>query len=448
MNIILLTLLALPFSYIPVINFGDIAGLHAHLSLIYLLVVASVILSTPRIIHQWSSIWRLWPMRLLLAFNLYQTIAILWSSNHLRGLYSAAFVWLMTGFIATLIVWYPSLSSKTHRKTWQKGLRIVACVVGVWALLQIFLDAFGFTTLSLLPSNYQSGVFGVARPTGFALEPQFFASILLIPFCWSLVHTIKTRRLVFALGLSVSFMLLLLTLSRGALFGAFVGLIIAFALLIRQWRQVGIVVGSLLGAIVAACLIIFIAGQVNTRDSISGIDTVRRSINQLSLGTLDLPLTVTVNPQTTQGSSATSSSASPTGYIAASTDSRLSMTSEALGLWRSSPHTVLFGLGAGGFGAALHAKNPLFPVGSVVNNYYVEMLAELGVVGFGLFITFLTLLFTQIIKHRQWLLLTVLGALLAQMYFFSGNANIIHIWAVIGCILALMANHKHIASRV
>ncbi len=447
MNIILLTLMALPFSYIPVINFGDIAGLHAHISLIYLLVIASVILSIPRIMHCWRTIWRLWPMRLLLAFNLYQTIAISWTSNHLRGIYTAAFVWLLIGFISAIIAWYPSLSSKKLLQSWQKSLFVVACVVGAWALLQIFLDAFGFTTLSLLPSNYQSGVFGVARPTGFALEPQFFASILLIPFCWSLVQTIKTRRLAFAASLSVSFMVLILTLSRGALFGACVGLIIASALLVRQWRQAGIVGGSLLSAILAACLIIFVAGQINTRDSISGSDTVRRSINQLSLGTLALPVTTPVGSQTAPLSPAPSSPPSSSGYVAASTDSRLSMTSEALELWRSNPYTVFFGLGAGGFGAALHAKDPSFPIGSVVNNYYVEMLAELGIVGLGLFIAFLGLLFAQIIKNRHWLLLTMLGALLAQMFFFSGNANIIHVWVIMGCALAVIANHKHIASK-
>ncbi len=445
MNIVILTLLALPFSYLPVLTFGDIAGLHAHFSLIYLLVIVSVITSLPRIVQHWHSIWRLWPMKLLIAFNAYQTFSILWTPNHIRGLYTASFMWLLIAFICTVIAWYPSIASREFTKTWQKGLIVIASVVGIWTLAQIFLDALGLTGLSLLPANYQSGVFGVARPTGFALEPQFFASILLIPFCWCLMQTIKTRRTVFALCLSVSFALLLLTLSRGALFGVFIGLGLAFITTVRQWRQAGLVVGGLCSGILVASLIIFIAGHINTRDNISGSDTLRRSLNQLSLGVIKLPSTESVQPRVSQPSLSPSPSSS--GYVAASTDSRLSMTGEAFELWRSSPQTFLFGVGSGGFGVALHAKDSLFPVGSVVNNYYVEMLAELGIVGLGLFLSFLGLLCVQLIKHRNWLHIILIGALFAQMYFFSGNANIIHIWAVIGFAFAILANRKHITSN-
>lgn len=444
MNIVILTLLALPFSYLPVLSFGNIAGLHAHISLIYLLVVASIIVSVPHIIHRWDSIWRLWPMKLLIAFNAYQTFSILWTPNHIRGLYTASFMWLLIAFICTVIAWYPSIASREFTKTWRKGLIVIASVVGIWALAQIFLDAFGFTDLSLLPGNYQSGVFGVARPTGFALEPQFFASILLIPFCWSLVQTINTRRKLFALCLSASFALLLLTLSRGALFGACIGLALVFMTMVRQWQQAGLVIAGLCSGIAVAFLIIFVAGHINTRDNISGTDTLRRSVNQLSLGVIELPDS---EPPRSPAPHPSTSSPSSSGYVAASTDSRLSMTSEALELWRSSPRTLLFGVGTGGFGAALHAKDPSFPVGSVVNNYYIEMLAELGIIGLGLFLCFLAFLFVQIVKRRHWPYVALLGALLTQMCFFSGNANIIHIWAIIGLTVAILVNRKHIAAN-
>ena len=60
------------------------------------------------------------------------------------------------------------------------------------------------------------------------------------------------------------------------------------------------------------------------------------------------------------------------------------------------------------------------------------MLAELGVLGTTLFGAFIISLLIILIRAKQWLALSLLLGFLVQWYFFSGNANVIHVWIVIG----------------
>ena len=99
--------------------------------------------------------------------------------------------------------------------------------------------------------------------------------------------------------------------------------------------------------------------------------------------------------------------------------------------------TVLFGVGTGGFGAAVHQRTDSRDAGTVANNYYLEMLAELGLVGFILFVTFVVSLLYRLVTRRQFLLIAIIAGYLVQWYFFSGNADVIHVWVVIGLALAV-----------
>jgi hypothetical protein len=107
------------------------------------------------------------------------------------------------------------------------------------------------------------------------------------------------------------------------------------------------------------------------------------------------------------------------------------MTKEALAIWSANIQTILFGVGTGGFGAALHDKNPAYTSQSIVNNQYIEVLTELGVVGLLAFISLLLFPMYRLFRLHQWALLAILGALYSQWLFFSGNINVPHLWVIL-----------------
>jgi hypothetical protein len=113
------------------------------------------------------------------------------------------------------------------------------------------------------------------------------------------------------------------------------------------------------------------------------------------------------------------------------------MTKEALAIWATNIQTILFGVGTGGFGAALHDKSPVYASQSIVNNQYIEVLTEMGLVGLLAFTSLLLFPMYKLFKLRQWALLAILGALYSQWLFFSGNINVPHLWVVLAVAYAL-----------
>jgi O-antigen ligase len=131
----------------------------------------------------------------------------------------------------------------------------------------------------------------------------------------------------------------------------------------------------------------------------------------------------------------------------ASASPRLERFKEAIFLFREHP---LFGVGVGGFGKA--SRFPAQPDGGyeIVNNQYLEALAETGLVGF---ITLLGVGFTIVIVLIQRIKLSenpivpivFLSSFLAiaTQYNFYSTIYILHIWALFGLIDAsLMTKEK------
>jgi O-antigen ligase len=126
---------------------------------------------------------------------------------------------------------------------------------------------------------------------------------------------------------------------------------------------------------------------------------------------------------------------------------RLRSFGQAIEVWRGSP---LFGVGLGGFGPATGGE--ISTGYAIVNNQFLETLAETGLVGlivFMLLILSIVAVFLKIISkinflqgNQQFLpnllvgLVAAFGAIFAQYNFFSTFA-IIHIWVLVGLIVAL-----------
>ncbi len=448
----------LPLSYQPLIHLGEQTGANIDISLIYPVMAVLAVVSLPQLWQQRKILISAPYNQLLLAFAGWNLLAIAWSDNPLRGTLVAGLVCL-----ATIVF----LSIQAHKAILIKykdtllgcltATTIFLCLVCLW---QLFGDALHVpNTFTLLPSTYQSQVFGYARVTGFAAEPQFLGSLLLIPFSIFLYRTLSQRNMpsLWLFGLTTT--TITLTVSRGALIAMFVAFILTLLLAFKQTslRCLAVVCGTTFAAIALGIGLLTYTAEINTADRVSGQDALVKTVGQLSLGIIDIsPLFSSADHATTHPLQHTTNSQVATqvgsqnapGYVPESTDSRLSMSREALALLKDSPAHLLYGIGVGSFGVTLHNKYSAQSVASIVNNHYVETLTELGMIGIGLFIGFFGFVYRALILRQAWGYIPAVSALLVQWLFFSGYPNVLHLWPLLGLALVLPVRSKSITRPV
>ncbi len=218
---------------------------------------------------------------------------------------------------------------------------------------------------------------------------------------------------------------------------------------------------------------------------------IAKSIHQLTLGIIDLRPTpsssnqppIDTSEEGNRPDNPDDSSAIFEGYVAESTNVRLNLNATAIDTWLNAPNhatlittcsdyaednechkitptSILFGVGLGGAGTAMHNAFPdrVTSPKEIVQNQFFSLLLELGLVGLLLFIFTLILAFfapllpqrfvdgkqqrpasaSSIIKRLQkgdfWshpalpLLASLIIAYLATLNFFSGLPNALHIY--------------------
>lgn len=420
--IVLLILIgSLPFGYLPVLQLGQVAGVHIDISWLYVIAVFAALVSAPLLWRNRRLLWSLTPWRLAGAWLLFMTLSIVWTSNLTRGLITVGFAWLVFVIASVIIVQFPALLREKR-----VVLRIIGASVAaacLFALWQFIGDAFKLP-FTFLPDAYRAGAFDFARPTAFALEPQFFGSLLLAPWCFALYKSLVAKRPIFIVAFIVLTVILALTISRGAFLAVFVAGVVIILTTGSSRSRLRLTGFAVAGFVIALGVLV---GVAVTRGETSAYDTLDTTLNQLSVGIIDLP-----------------SQSNAPQYVTESSSSRLLMTQVAYTLWSSNPGTMLGGVGVGGFGAAASQQSAgHYPESLVANNYYAEMLAELGLIGVGLFVAFITYLTTSLWRRRQWLVLAVLIGYLVQWCFFSGNANVVHVWVWLGLACALIINRRN-----
>ena len=115
------------------------------------------------------------------------------------------------------------------------------------------------------------------------------------------------------------------------------------------------------------------------------------------------------------------------GYVAESTDARMTRTGLALRRWRVDVPTILFGVGIGSAGMAIHEMFPdELGAREIIQNEYVEVLLERGVIGLMGFLAVLGGLF--VITRKQSWCFAIIVAFMVQWLFFSGYPNALHIY--------------------
>ena len=134
------------------------------------------------------------------------------------------------------------------------------------------------------------------------------------------------------------------------------------------------------------------------------------------------------------------------GYVAESTEIRKMMTNNALVLWGSSFKNMMFGVGIGGAGKAMQEAGLISNADEIVQNQYVSILLEIGLVGVGLLIMLLVLILKVIIKIPiNSLLLTLFVAYGISLCFFAGLPNALHIYLMPSLLYLMLKDNKLIA---
>lgn len=430
-----------PSFALPIANFPSF-----RIGLYQILVLLFVLLCLPALIKQKSLLFNnknKWVTTLLLLFAILVGASIAWSNYPARSALLAFSVWLLI-VLVFCAWWYVAQNiTKNNIKTIVKAVLFFGILYAIIGIVQFIIGTFFNTNLALLCTGCNANVFGFARISGLAAEPQFFANSLIL-FIFIAIYSLvkKTSNLAWISLTSVS-LTLGLTFSRGAYFAIAISLIVTFVLLIKN-KLVNI---SLITKIIlvimggfAVAFFILIAGASIKNSSTPDITykTIDSIAEHVSLGVVDLPNKLTPVQPITQNQETIF--VSP-GLIEASNTERTSAASLAIKAWRYSPLTTIFGVGVGNLGPFV-VKNidASAPSTLTVYIYYILLLSELGIIGLLLFVTLFIICFKKLLNDKKALSISLFGLLLAffiQYIFFGSYINVMYIWLWLGISLGI-----------
>ena len=361
--------------------------------------------------------WKVSPNILAIPLSLF-TIAMMLSLtqavNFTRSFSVLVFI-LFTIALSVLAV--NILKSKENFKKTLLVLFFSSFIVGIFGLLQFGGDIIGLPRgLTLLKEGYTSRVFGFPRIQAFSMEPLYFANYLLIPLCVGLALFINKQEIFKRWQLAVLIAILMinfiLTVSRGGYLGLVVALLILGLFLLKKiftWKN--IVIG-----IVTAGIVVYGVAFALSKGEYRATNEFLKHVKFEDI---------------TQGESI---------------QGRLITFENALRAYEQSP---TIGIGIGNYGP--WAKN--YPLvipktgWDIVNNQYIELLAETGIVGLSAFVIIILVIILRTFiafKYASDIFLkSVLIGLFAAFigiliqYNFMSTLYIIHIWVLIGMLVAV-----------
>ena len=426
------------FSYLPRISLAEDGTMNYELSLTLIYVVILAIVGLPRVWHRRSELRQSGLVRLASAFVGWSGLCVIWSDNCTRGLLTFA-VYVMLYLVFLALVAERRLLCRLLPKLVRVAIwmTISACLL---AIAQMVLGTFVIADRHTfgLCAGCVAGQFGFIRPNLLAIEPQFLGSLLLAPLLYITYLTLQVKHSYAKQPLLLVLMLttLWLTLSRGAIY-AYLASLIVMILLVRKWRRMLAVVGSVALSLVVCLVCQGTLASANPRIDSSFTQAVSTSLNHLSMGVVRLPY---------QRKSPTSLPSIPRehdkqpayrGYVVESTNVRLSLTKTALAAWRSNQlGRQLFGTGLGSAGIVLARQTGSRYQKEIVQNEFVEVLLERGLVGLALLGGLVVLYGRLCFQRRDYLALAILVAYLTQWCFFSGLPNALHIYLVLALLSA------------
>ena len=402
----------LPFERFPAVEVGGMAVRLNHLLIVVVLVSFLLAKLSRRELKIPAD-----PLRWFVAiFLISLTFSLPVAVNLSRSFQVLAFMALMglVYFTTTLVV-----QSERALQIALKGVIWGAAVVGVLALYQFFGDMIGLpNSVTLLKEGYDKSTFGFARVQAASIEPLYFANYLFLPLLVLAVALVRSeigkiigRKMAYLLTaiLAIDF---ILTVSRGAYLAA-LAVVVAFVVLQAKliWR-----LKTIISVVMAA---IFILGGAYLALLKSEPRALDEFISHVQVEDRE------------EGESVVS---------------RVNASKQALELWAEKP---AFGIGLGNFGPRVQNDPDEKPEEAgwfIVNNEYLELLAENGVISLGLFALMLAAIFYRGTKAfflsrslflraiELALVLALLG--MAAQYATFSTLYIFHFWFLIGLIAA------------
>lgn len=447
-KLLLLAPLVVWFSYQPNIYLGHSSAMNIELSLVLIYVAVLAVFALPLIVSNYQKLLRCNLVRIVGLFILWSFMSIIWSSNLSRAILTAG----VSAALFTVLLGVLSTDLKKLTPILKNTYIVSAVFMGVLAIIQV---AYGAWFDWGLCRGCLAAGFGFVRPSVFAIEPQFFGSLLLAPILiLSAKFLRKTVTKTDVILLCIMVTAMYLTLSRGAIFS----LVIAAVCLMIFYRN-SLAEKSRLAFLPLVVLAGFGVGmvwhgiftEINPRVSDGFYDSVSKSVNQLTLGKINLPkLTTSSASQAASPSTASVETNHPkahfSGYVETSTNERTSMLNLALQTWSKDWTTMLFGTGIGSSGRAIQQyTHKLATEAEITQNQYIEILLENGLIGAVLCLMAMVVYLYD--TRRGKLAWAILIAFALQWNFFSGLPNALHIYLVLAVIFAAVKIHPDALKR-
>lgn len=436
------------FSYYPVISLGSNETMNFEFSLPLLWLVAFDLFSFGLFFKDklWKSLGKKW---VWLLFPGFLSLSVLWSPNKIRGILTVGILWLIYFAVFSFYEYREILFNKDFRKKFLRVFFISSLAICFWCFLQCILDLAGVargTTLMCEGCTYKS--FGFPHPNGLAIEPQFMGNLLLAPVLVSLCMIISKKdekvfsKWVIYVLFFVFSVTLFLTFSRGAIYAMIIGvagLMIYEIVKSRKAKVLIIPCISILAFLFTLNLQGIFAQVSKTNDTyLSGISKV---IEQLSLGIIKMPkndenkifehnvMFEKDNVMISDDEVIINEEAIFDGYVEESTNVRLELSRVAIEAWASDAKIFFVGTGIGGAGISLYEKGLIEWPKEIIQNEYINILLETGIIGFSLFILTIILLIRFMAKKvNAPLLISLVVAYGVTLLFFSGLVNVLHIY--------------------
>lgn len=447
-------------SYYPVISLGSTETMNLELSIPLIWLVLFFFASIPRFFEFFKDFHKKTVLYFL--FPLYLTLSILWSPNKPRAILTTGVFWLI---IFAIISIYQIFKDKNVVKNTTFKAKIITIfflftsVICLFCWLQCFLDIVGVsreTTLLCPGCTYLT--FGFPHPSGFAIEPQFMGNLLLAPSILSLylfITSAKNRKIYLSFSL-IFVPTLFLTLSRGAIYSFSVSAVVLAIYYLAKKQKIALLsIPVVLISILISLLAQGLFSELSpTNDTFySGI---AKSIHQLSLGKIDIrpgiaDLQTRVQPEkeviSQDGQNSQENTAIFDGYIESSTYTRLSINERAINTWAKNSKSAIFGVGIGGAGMAVSQVYDDFSPKEIIQNQYLSILLELGVIGWVLAIFPIALFIKKIFKKQLFWLFTIILAYVLSILFFSGLPNALHIYLLPPLLYFVFPENKLIVNQ-
>lgn len=430
------------FTNFPLIRLGENSSMYFEISLPMIWLAFFDLLNLAQIREMFSFCKKHFKAALpILVVLIYLALSCIWSTNPLRGILTTGIIWAISFAVLNFLAVPPKT---TEKRRLLKILLASSGAVSLFCLLQGFLDVFDAQNNLLCPGcHYQT--IGFPHSNGFAIEPQFMGNLLIAPSLITLDILYKKSRKkkgkryfpILCLAF-LQILALFVTFSRGAIFAFVLGIIIMTIYRAVQkfnWRAfcyLGVSALAFLGGLMLQGL--WAELSPTNEDFFEGVN---RSINHLSLGMIDFAPSA---PATEATPSETAPESNFDGYIEESTTIRLSLNELAIKTWQQNPRTVLFGVGLGGAGRAMHSYLNTNER-EIIQNEYLSLLLELGAVGCILVLLASFTILRLCHKKTQVVVLAIIIAYLFTLLFFSGITNVWHIY-LLTPLLALVLERR------